>query len=437
MSFYLFLLVTATLFVRPAEIVTDLQDLPVYEWLIVACLAASAFKVLPLLTKDALVRQPITLAVLGMVAAVFLSHASHGDLWSARHDALEFSKVVVYYLLLLANVNSSERLRLYLLCLLGCIMVVAALALLQYHGAINIESLATLEYYDIDATTGHEELVRRLQSTGIFHDPNDLSMIVVVGMAISAYFIFDPRLVQLKAPLAACMGCFFYALLLTKSRGGFLALLAALGALFQARYGWKKSLVLLAGTLPLILLLVTGRQADIGGAMSEGTGQSRVQLWSAGLGMLRTYPLFGVGFNHYAEEAGQVAHNSYIHAFGELGLFGGTIFLGAWCYAARALYQIGQEDRRFEDLELGRLRPYLLSATSGYAASILTLTRTEVVPTYLVLGLASSYMGMACTDPPLAAGEFGPKLVKQAVAVSLLFVAAAYVFVRVFAHWDG
>lgn len=437
MGFPLFLLVTATLFVRPAEIVTDLAGLPIYNIVILACLATSLGGVQALLNREALAQQPITVCVLGLLAAVFLSHVSHGDLWSARYGAIEFSKAVIYYLLLVANVNSAERLRVFLLWLLGCIVVVAGLAVLHYHGAIAIPSLTVLNESFIDEITGRQTDVLRMRSTGIFNDPNDLAMILVLGMALAAYFLFDPRLVLFKLPMAATIALFFYALVLTKSRGGLLALMAALGALFQGRFGWKKSLALGGLCLPLVAVLVGGRQADIGGAVSGGTGQSRIQLWSEGLGLFRQAPLFGIGQNLYAEQAVQVAHNSYLHVFAELGVFGGAMFLGAFYYALRTLYRLGQGERRFGDLELARLRPFLLSAVVGYATSMLTLSRCYVAPTYVMLGLPAVYLGQVRTSPPLPGTRLTGALVKEVLKISLLFLAAVYVFVRVFARWSG
>ncbi|HXT60355.1 MAG TPA: O-antigen ligase family protein [Pirellulales bacterium] len=435
MSFFLFLAVTAALFARPGEIVPELEGLPIYEWLILACLAASAFSASEQLSPQTLAAQPLNLAVLGTLAAIFLSHASHGDLWSARYGALDFLKVVIYYVLLVANVDTPARLRLFLLTLLGCIGGAAVLAVLQFHGMIDIASLSAVHETLVDQAAGEELVISRICSTGIYHDPNDLAMILVVGMMLAAYRFFDPGAAISKPFLLGAAALFFYALLLTKSRGGLLALLAALGALFQARFGWKKALLLGVPILPVVAILVGGRQAGMGSALEEGTGQSRIQLWSAGLSMFKQSPLFGFGYNRYAEEAGQVAHNSYLHAFAELGFFGGAMFLGAFFYALASLYRLGQGERRFDDPELSRLRVYLLAALAGYSASMLSLSRTEVVPTYLMLGLAAAYLRVARTTPALDDLALSGKLIKQTALVSVAFVAATYVFVRTFARW--
>src|SRR5436305_1210460 len=53
---------------------------------------------------------------------------------------------------------------------------------------------------------------------------------------------------------------FFYGIYLTKSRGGFLALLAGLGTLCWARYGWRRAALVGGLGLPLLLLVFAGRQ---------------------------------------------------------------------------------------------------------------------------------------------------------------------------------
>ncbi len=88
------------------------------------------------------------------------------------------------------------------------------------------------------------------------------------------------------APLAL----FGYALALTNSRGGLLALLTAMLVLFQARFGWRKTLVLVPIVLPLMFLLFAGRQTEF--TTSEGTSQQRIQFWSEGLAMFRQAPVF-------------------------------------------------------------------------------------------------------------------------------------------------
>jgi len=113
-DFILFLLVNLTLFVRPGEIIPGLEGLPIYNYLILATLLCALPRVAEHLRPDRLAREPLTACVLAMIPVIILSHLTHFDLWSARMGAFEFTKSVVYYLILISVVNSSERLRMVL-----------------------------------------------------------------------------------------------------------------------------------------------------------------------------------------------------------------------------------------------------------------------------------------------------------------------------------
>src|SRR5438046_1928435 len=76
-GFALFLLVNAVLFIRPAELIPELGDLPFYELTIIACLAASSLGVVGQLSPRSLPTQPITVCVVGMLAAIVLSHLAN------------------------------------------------------------------------------------------------------------------------------------------------------------------------------------------------------------------------------------------------------------------------------------------------------------------------------------------------------------------------
>ena len=104
--------------------------------------------------------------------------------------------------------------------------------------------------------------------------------------------------------------------------------MAGLLALFYMRFGIAKTALLGMVFMPLLLVVFAGRMTDI--SASEGTGQSRIQLWSDGLTYFQQAPLFGIGMDAYTTISSHVAHNSYIHSYVELGMLGGTLFVGAF-----------------------------------------------------------------------------------------------------------
>src|SRR5262245_29936855 len=76
-AYALFLLVHATLFLRPAEILPDVQGWPIFLALSLLCLAVAFPDVLRQFTSRALEQRPMTVCMLALLLAVGLSHLVH------------------------------------------------------------------------------------------------------------------------------------------------------------------------------------------------------------------------------------------------------------------------------------------------------------------------------------------------------------------------
>ena len=435
MAFRLFLLVNATLFIRPAEVVPALEGLPIYNVLISACLIVAFPGLVARMSMRSLAESPIDACVVGLLAAVLLSNLARLNLAGAEEGGVDFAKVVLYYFLLVGSLDTPAKLRGFLRLLVGSTVVLTALALLQYHGVIDIPALQSVGDDERDPVTGQHYSVLRLCSTGIYHDPNDLCLILLVGMGISLFELGGRGVGPARFLWIIPFFLFGYALTRTHSRGGFLAMLSSMGVLSVARVGLKKSILLGMIALPIVFVLFAGRQTSI--SASDDTGQDRIQLWSAGMLLFRQSPLFGIGQNRYAEEVGLVAHNSFVHAFTELGLFGGTLFAGAFYYALATLHGLGPWRSSLADPELGRLRPYLMAMVVAYATCMLMISRNYVVPTYMLLGLVSVHLRLATRGTPLRPMRVGSALAGHFMAISAAFIIVSYAFVRTFARFGG
>jgi O-antigen ligase len=304
---------------------------------------------------------------------------------------------------------------------------VAALALLQFHSLVEFDAMRPVEQGEYDQNTG--ELLTsypRLRAVGLFHDPNDLCLVLttgtLAGMARSAVAGPVGRILWLTP-----IGLFGYALMLTQSRGGLIGLAAGIGSLAYVRLGPKRGLPLAAAGVLALAAVFGGRQVNINLAGSD-TAQSRLQLWAEGLTLLNRNPITGIGAGEYEEEVGQVAHNSFVHAFAETGLIGGTLYVGMFVLAALALYRLPRYATFWaHDREFTALRPFVVAMVVAYAAGTFSLSRNYVVPTYLVLGLATAYTRIALPDPP------AELRVNRALAVRLVLLGiGTLVFLKLF-----
>ncbi|WP_182864772.1 O-antigen ligase family protein [Rhodopirellula sp. JC639] len=484
-GFALLLATTATLFVRPADLVPALDNWPIYQFLIVACMIVSARACLNQISNAKLIERPVTASLLVLLVAVAVSHLSHGFLWAARMSTYEVGKLIALYALITGLVNTPARLEFFVRWLTITITTMATLVLLDHFGILSIAALESIQDRGV-VQDGTAEQVERIRGTGIFQDPNDLGLILVTGLVFCASFLTKPRTGLVRYGWLIPAAVLMSALALTHSRGALLSLICAISTGLCYFRGGKLS-VLALPALSLMALAFSSRMSDVN-AIHEGTGQDRIQIWSDSMGVWRQYPLFGLGEGLIVDEIGVVTHNSFLHCFAELGFFGGTAFvacflaagIGLWSWRRRRenrpadpmpineptdairhrTQTHGQQSpltfgpgrsRQTGDLtcdrmdtvddsviEHARVCGFLFAALMGCIAAMLTISRQFVAPTYLILGLVA-----AAVNIPLDATPQGKpvdlRIGNRFLIVSLLAGAASllvfYVTIRLLVRW--
>src|SRR4029434_4048871 len=106
MSCALFIVLNAVLLIRPEELWPEIAGLRLYLIVISLCLAAAAPRLLTQLSPHTLAQRPITVCVLGLLAAVALSLVARGRVDEAAEFVPEFAKLVAYYLLMVSVVDT-------------------------------------------------------------------------------------------------------------------------------------------------------------------------------------------------------------------------------------------------------------------------------------------------------------------------------------------
>jgi O-antigen ligase len=174
-------------------------------------------------------------------------------------------------------------------------------------------------------------------------------------------------------------------------------------------YSWRR-LGSRAGTLVAavaLALLIALAPSRLGMLMNldEVSAQGRIQAWTAGLDMLKAHPLTGVGWDGYLRLHARSAHNSFLHAFGELGLLGGFCFV-AIVYS----YFWGLRWRSRKDgpavASLSNWEDALYSAGAGFFVDAFFLSQQYSVMTFTVVALAAVYVSIAKKAGPVV---FGPR----------------------------
>ncbi len=321
-------------------------------------------------------REPLALGFVLLLLSGLVSTVTSLSRWTSLVGAHEsysgLPTVLAYGVLFFATravCRSGAQARVLLAAPVLASALVAGYAWAQWLDvdALRWERVATLgERARIFSTLGH---------------PSHLAAWLAMALPLVALFALRARaagqravLVRLGALAAAGLG----AAVLTFSRGGWLALLAALGVLGlgHSRHLSRRAVALGAlglGLLAVVLGVGLWLAPEDGGALAAlrgrllhfGEGSTRLHIWRAALGMFTEHPLWGTGLDTFqlafegkrSAEYWQLewngtpakAHNAPLHMLATQGALGGLALLvvcgGAGLALRRAGRRLGAEER--------------------------------------------------------------------------------------------
>ena len=459
-AYLLFLAAHAVLVVRPSELIPGADGVQFYLPLIAAATLTSMPRLVHLGQPKTLINQPVAAAVFGLVAMSFVSHMSNGAFVEAIESSEAMMKTAVYLLVMICVITTPQRMRTFLLTTVLSASLMIAASIVSYEHFVETwsdqaetnlleayrddrmrplsERVLThvVEFEDID-DTNRRQVFFRMRGFGIFGDPNDLSTLIVFSFVMTLYFLNDRRAGPLRFLWLLNLWLLFYAQSCTQSRGGLLAAAVAAAVFLLMKYGRKVATVLILLMVAAVPLLA-GRLASL--SFEEGTAQERIQLWADGFKQLQTgRAIFGIGAGNYTEISGTglKAHNSWIHAFVELGLVGGMMFFACVFFSALGFYRIRRAGHQPRDPTLRGLLPYVPAVLAGLCFALCTLSRCYTPATYMVFGTAAVYLNLVGYElfPPQPIVRLSRWTMLLCSVYGLSFLLAAFLFVKVFVRF--
>ncbi len=256
-------------------------------------------------------RMPQTYAIVGLSAAVALSIIFSGWLGGAPIALLEFLPNAMVFFFIVANVKKPIHLKILLLVLFGAALFI----IVQGHYAAQTE-YGYQPYLLRQRLNDDGDRLSRIRGMSFLNDPNDLAQ-VLVGLIPLMFVFWRKRNFIFNFFLTVVpVSVLLYGLFLTRSRGGLLALVVGTALASRRKIGtWP---AILTGAVLLVGLTAAG----FSGGRDVSAGDDRMSAWSEGLVLVRQHPLFGVGFNKFADHYEITAHNSVVVCAAELGLLG-------------------------------------------------------------------------------------------------------------------
>jgi O-antigen ligase len=384
------LLYTAILFIRPQEWVPGFKGFNVFGFGILDFVIGFSLIawLLHLATSDwKLSDAPQNWLMLGLFFAILMSHVRHTYLAAVTANFQDFGKVVLIYFLIASCVDSVPRVKTLIL------VMVAGCVLMSIHGIMQVETGAG---FGGAPPMFRQELIRP-RGFGIFHDPNDLALILVTATPFLLSVIHGrDYATPLKAASAAALIPVIYCIYLTNSRGGWLAL-GVMFTVYTYLHLRNKKIGIVIALAAFASVVTLGPSRIHTASLDDSSSKGRLAAWGQGNRMLKQWPLFGAGkgrFNEFAAE-GRSAHNSFVLCWAEIGLFGYFFYMGlilATLKDARAFARAGPE--KGEARDMASLSKAGMAALLGYLSAAFFLTRTWQHPPYILFALFAAMHSM-------------------------------------------
>jgi putative inorganic carbon (hco3(-)) transporter len=474
MTFALFLLYLLLSYIYPGEIIPALVPYRITYWVGMAGLAVAIASLFRKRTGLIASVQLWGLALFTGVMCLSLMIAEH---WVGAPilTLQRFGPSLTTFVLALCGITSLTRLRIAAVCVIVLTTALVAQGAAAYHFGVNtrlflLDRAAINEIRDSDAgvtadtDADHEPAeadtedaqaqaesiapiadaeeeapqdAARIRALGFMHDPNDLALAIVVALGLTLGLMGDGLMSTstwhwrhlLMATAAIVM---VYGIHLTRSRGGAVALVIVLWRFAARRVGLVSALVLLA-------LLGAGVMArDFGGrSLSTDLDESaseRIVAWTEGFDMLKTSPIFGVGFGEFSDHHTLTAHNSLVLCFAETGLVGCFLWVGLVVVTLLELHGLqnlpGIEP--FDDVTR-QWAEGLQLALIGFLVAAFFLSRTFVPTLYLILGVAAALTAIARGENRSVPLPALPELGMRVLACELAGIAVVYTIVKLHA----
>lgn len=380
MGFYVTLFYLAFMISSPSELVPELAPYRL-QW-IVGGLAVLSTAVL-ITSTGYPVRNRQTLLMAGFFFMIPFSRFMRGWMGGAVYSISEFGATAVVFFLLIAAPPSLSRIRHIAVALCLPAFYACLRGILATYAGWNRETYILAQNV-FDSKSLQHTITDRIRFVGSFSDPNDLAQYFLVVIPFVGLLWRRGAVVRNFAVVIPLLFVLLFSIFLTHSRGGLLGLVVLIAVLMREYFN---KVVMTIGSAALTVALLAANFAG-GRSIDFNSGSDRIEAWGAGLSMLRSSPLWGIGYNLFTEHNDITAHNSFVLCFAELGLLGFFFWLGLVVSTVLGLTQFL---RRFRGLpgaeDLVRWGTAVRLALIGFLVTSWFLSRTYSVLLFVLVAM--------------------------------------------------
>jgi O-antigen ligase len=324
--------------------------------------------------KKTFVKAPQNLLIIAFLAVLMASQKTY--IQGIQNAFSEFSKIVIVYFLMINLIINEKQLKRTIWVLILCTTYLAIQGILLSKGVA------------IGNITFSQGV--RIQGSGIFSDPNDLAMTLIIGLPFVFHLFFFERFV-LKKIVLAVFGCLIlYGILLTGSRGGMIGLAITTYLMVRRKTGnIVAAIITLICILGFLVIAPSYTIERLRDATSENdTGYARVMGWYNCAHIFLSNPVIGIGMNNCVEYTGNVAHNSFVHVATETGMIGLLIWMGFFYFSFKNLFKIENVAKENGEGFIQTMAGSLKVSLIGFIVCALSLSRQYNYIPYILIALS-------------------------------------------------
>ena len=410
MGFVLTLIYLFVAYMTPTVIFGDLAEYHIE--IILALLAVLAS--VPNIPQSGIFKTPQSVAIGGMLVSIFASFVFAGLIREAPEAFYDLLPNCLAFFLVALNCRTRLRLQLVVAAFFcGSVYII-----LQGSAALSAGLLIS-PYLFNQGYEGH--IVQRLKGLGFVNDPNDLAQVFV--SLLPCLFLFAKPKKPFWNLLVVWLPSLFllYGVFLTHSRGSMVALMAIIGVTVYRRFGLIPAGIMAGATFALASALSWSGGREV----SVESGSDRMEAWSTGLQLIRSHPIFGVGYHRFTEYYIITAHNSIVVCAAELGIVGFFFWV---------LFVVGSMRKAvlLKPLDKKKVKQATDSEEFSYLPSPMTLQpATGMGADHLLYSRSSAGTDQAlapetsvASDDPFGSAPSGPKLESEAGIRQMAWVMA-------------
>ncbi len=376
MSLIFLLLYIVAVYIRPQEWVPGMYSWPLMYWLILV--TAFAAIVETSMRKKIRLSETPNLLMLGFFGCILLSHLSHTYLKGTIDSFASFSTNVILFFLFVNILISAKKIKAAIWLIIIVTFILAIEGIQQHKNGIGWAGQTPF----FDLSRGE----MRIRWIGIFNDPNDLALVFVVAAGFLISFLFEKSNFFVKTLSAGMLLVIGQALFYTNSRGGFLAMAATAGFFFLRKMK-NKILAVIIGSVLFFAVIFVGPSRMSQVTANEASAYGRIEAWYQGFQMLKSAPIFGVGYRMFTDYHTREAHNSYIEVAAELGIAGLFMWISLIYICFKGLVLVEKKNLSSKSYLLG-----LEAGLFGFLSASYFLSRSYIIILYFLLALAAAFM---------------------------------------------